>query len=116
MGRPVQSGAGRRPRRNQIGLWSLNRALAGNLFSNSRCLGMGVASEKTEFLTGGGLMGALLTDHDWSESPLGPPAHWTSSLKTTVGLLLRAEAQIVLFWGPQFVALYNDAYAPTIGD
>jgi signal transduction histidine kinase len=30
--------------------------------------------------------------------------------------LLRAEAQIVLFWGPEFIALYNDAYAPTIGD
>ncbi|MGX4771102.1 PAS domain-containing protein [Bradyrhizobium guangdongense] len=37
-------------------------------------------------------------------------------MKTTVGLVLRAEAQIVLFWGPEFVALYNDAYAPTIGD
>jgi signal transduction histidine kinase len=61
-------------------------------------------------------MGALMGDHDWSRSPLGSPEHWTSSLKTTVGLLLRAEAQIVLFWGPEFVALYNDAYAPTIGD
>ena len=30
--------------------------------------------------------------------------------------MLRAEAQIVLFWGPEFVALYKDAYAPTIGD
>src|SRR6201995_2398222 len=77
---------------------------------------MGVTSEKTEFLTGGGLMGALMRDRDWSRSPLGDPEHWTSSLKTTVGLLLRAEAQIVLFWGDQFVALYNDAYAPTIGD
>jgi signal transduction histidine kinase len=77
---------------------------------------MGVTSEKTEFLTGGGFMGALMRDRDWSRSPLGDPEHWTSSLKTTVGLLLRAEAQIVLFWGPEFVALYNDAYAPTIGD
>jgi len=77
---------------------------------------MGVASEKTEFLAGGGFMGALMRDHDWSGSPLGAPEHWTSSLKTTVGLLLRAEAQIVLFWGEAFVALYNDAYAPTIGD
>src|ERR1700759_3453321 len=77
---------------------------------------MGVTSEKTEFLTGGGLMGALMRDRDWSRSPLGDPEHWTSSLKTTVGLLLRAEAQIVLFWGDQFVALYNDAYAPTIGN
>jgi signal transduction histidine kinase len=77
---------------------------------------MGVTSEKTEFLTGGGFMGALMRDRDWSGSPLGHPEQWTSSLKTTVGLLLRAEAQIVLFWGPEFVALYNDAYAPTIGD
>jgi PAS domain S-box-containing protein len=30
--------------------------------------------------------------------------------------MLRADAQIVLFWGPQYAALYNDAYAPTIGD
>src|ERR1700750_232490 len=77
---------------------------------------MGVTSEKTEYLTGGGFMGALMRERDWSASPLGYPTHWTGSLKTTVGLLLRAEAQIVLFWGPEFVALYNDAYAPTIGD
>ena len=61
-------------------------------------------------------MGALMRDRDWSRSPLGDPEHWTSGLKTTVSLMLRAEAQIVLFWGPEFVALYNDAYAPTIGD
>jgi two-component sensor histidine kinase len=30
--------------------------------------------------------------------------------------MLPAKAQIVLFWGPEFVALYNDAYAPTIGE
>src|ERR1700760_4426707 len=77
---------------------------------------MGLASDKTEFLAGGGFMGALMRDHDWSGSPLGDPEQWTSSLRTTVGLLLRTEAQIVLFWGPEFVALYNDAYAPTIGD
>jgi PAS domain S-box-containing protein len=47
---------------------------------------------------------------------LGSPEGWSATLKTTVGLMLRAEAQIVLFWGDDFVALYNDAYAPTIGD
>jgi PAS domain S-box-containing protein len=50
------------------------------------------------------------------DSPLGPPDAWPASLKTTVGLILPAQAQIVLFWGPEFVALYNDAYAPAIGD
>ena len=47
---------------------------------------------------------------------LGYPDNWPQSLKTAVGLLLPAAAQIVLFWGPEFVAIYNDAYAPTIGD
>jgi hypothetical protein len=30
--------------------------------------------------------------------------------------MLPAKAQIVIFWGPEFVAIYNDAYAPTIGE
>ena len=41
---------------------------------------------------------------------------WSASLKTTMATLLPAKAQIVLFWGAEFVALYNDAYAPSIGD
>ena len=52
---------------------------------------------------------------DWSDSPLGHPRQWSQALKTTVGMLLAAQAQIVLFWGPDYVALYNDAYAPGIG-
>jgi PAS domain S-box-containing protein len=58
----------------------------------------------------------LLAELDWSRSPIGDPEGWPQSLKTTVGLMLAAQAQIVLFWGPEFVALYNDSYAPTIGD
>lgn len=33
-----------------------------------------------------------------------------------MGTILPVQAQIVLFWGPEFVALYNDAYAPSIGE
>jgi PAS domain S-box-containing protein len=67
------------------------------------------------FLTRGGEIGALMQRMDWSQSALGYPTDWPAALKTTVGLLLTAKAQIVLFWGPEFIALYNDAYAPTIG-
>ena len=63
-----------------------------------------------------GLLSALAGEVDWSQSPLGPVESWPQSLKTTVGLIMPAEVQIVLFWGPEFVALYNHAYAPTIGD
>ncbi|RZI78472.1 MAG: PAS domain S-box protein [Variovorax sp.] len=46
---------------------------------------------------------------------LGAPAQWSPALRTAIDLLLPAQAQIVLFWGPDFIAFYNDAYAPTIG-
>ncbi len=49
-------------------------------------------------------------------TPLGPIEGWPQSLKATLDLMLPAGAQIVLFWGPDYVAFYNDAYAPTIGD
>src|SRR6476620_11296031 len=71
---------------------------------------------RTDFLFEGGSTGALMAALGQTNSPLGAPENWSSTLRTTVGLALRAEAQIVLFWGPEFVALYNDAYAPTIGD
>lgn len=67
------------------------------------------------FLSGGGALGDLMRTCDWANSPLGPPGAWPANLKNAVGLLLGAEAQVVVFWGPEFVALYNTAYAPTIG-
>src|SRR3982751_3194022 len=63
-----------------------------------------------------GSMAQLIRNRDWSDSPIGAPEQWPQSLKTAVGMMLPAAAQIVLFWGPEFVATYNDAYAPTIGD
>ena len=40
---------------------------------------------------------------------------WPASLRTLMDTIRAARAQIVLFWGPDHVALYNDAYAPSIG-
>jgi two-component sensor histidine kinase len=68
------------------------------------------------FPFGGGGMGALIRALDWSKTHLGPISGWPAHLKGAVSLILPARAQIVLFWGPEFVALYNDAYVPTIGD
>ena len=72
-------------------------------------------SREDEFPLGGGEMGSLVRALDWSKTSLGPIAAWPAHLKATISLMLPAQAQIVLFWGPEFVALYNDAYAPTIG-
>ena len=63
----------------------------------------------------GGEVGRLIAERDWSDSPLGPPSQWPQALRDAVRLILPAEVQIVLFWGEDYVALYNQAYAPTIG-
>ncbi len=63
-----------------------------------------------------GEMGRRIAEYDWATSPLGPIEQWPEALVNAVSLLLPVGAEIVLFWGADYVALYNDAYAPTIGD
>src|SRR5262245_1455933 len=63
----------------------------------------------------GGEMGALMASLDWAATPLGPVSQWSQALRTTVGLLLRNHFPILLWWGPEFVQLYNDAYRPIPG-
>nr|WP_298100454.1 PAS domain S-box protein [uncultured Shinella sp.] len=58
----------------------------------------------------------LLDSVNWPSSPLGPRTHWPACLHAALDIMIPSQAQIVMFWGPEFVALYNDIYAPTIGD
>lgn len=67
------------------------------------------------FLTGGGEMAARMRQSPWANTPLGPIENWPQSLRSTLSLLLPSRAQIALFWGPEFVLLYNDAYRPVLG-
>lgn len=68
-----------------------------------------------EYLREGGEMADLIRCHDWAGTSLGPMSDWPPCLRFAVDFMLPARAQIVLFAGPEFVAIYNDAYAPTIG-
>lgn len=58
----------------------------------------------------------LIRSLDASRSPLGAPAEWPATLRITIDLMLAWQAQTVLFWGPEFIAFYNDSYATTMGD
>jgi CheY-like chemotaxis protein len=51
----------------------------------------------------------------WTKTALGPVQHWPESLRSAVSILLPSRAQIVLFWGPELVTIYNDAYRPVFG-
>src|SRR6476660_2597908 len=72
-------------------------------------------SSQFTFLAGGGEMGTRMREMDWSHTRLGPVDRWPQSLRSTVSMLLPSKAQIILFWGPEFVVLYNDAYRPVFG-
>ncbi len=68
-----------------------------------------------DFLKGGGTMGALIRAYDWNASILGPPQQWPAGLKTSVRLLLSTGHPMVLWWGPELIQFYNDAYSRSIG-
>jgi len=66
------------------------------------------------FLGAGGGMGVRLRTQDWSAT-LGPAPGWPPSLKTLVGVMLAAVQPMFIAWGPNRTLLYNDAYAPLLG-
>ena len=66
-------------------------------------------------LAGGGELGALMRAFDWSRTPLGAVETWPQSLRSLLSMLLPSKAQIILFWGPEFIVFYNDAYRPVFG-
>ncbi|HXG26120.1 MAG TPA: ATP-binding protein [Candidatus Binatia bacterium] len=68
--------------------------------------------------TGGGRIGemaARIAAHDWSRTPLGRPEDWSPSLRMMVRFLLSNRFPMLLWWGPQYICLYNDAYVPILG-
>jgi len=65
---------------------------------------------------GPGEMRALCRAFDWSSTPLGPVRDWTLSLRTTVATLLASRHPMFLFWGPELVQFYNDAYRPSLAE
>ncbi|HUJ25582.1 MAG TPA: ATP-binding protein [Myxococcales bacterium] len=66
-------------------------------------------------LAGGGEMGRLMREKDWSRTPLGPLDRWPQSLLTTVSTCINSRFPILIWWGPELAMLYNDAYRELVG-
>jgi PAS domain S-box-containing protein len=73
-------------------------------------------STHAAFLSGGGEMGALMRAHDWGATALGEPAAWPGALRTTLRLLLSSNHPMFIWWGPELIQFYNDAYRATLDD
>ena len=73
-------------------------------------------SKAPAFLQGGGEMGQMMRAHDWAATPFGPPESWPQSLRSVVSVCLNSPLLGAVFWGPELLMLYNDAYAPSLAD
>ncbi|MGN6412219.1 MAG: PAS domain-containing protein [Nitrobacter sp.] len=67
------------------------------------------------FLAGGGEMGSLTRRFNWAATSLGAPEAWPQSLRTAVRIMLNTHHPMFIWWGPDLIQFYNDAYRQTMG-
>ncbi|MFM2305939.1 MAG: hypothetical protein RLZZ367_608, partial [Bacteroidota bacterium] len=60
-------------------------------------------------------MARLINSKDWSQTTLGPIDGWPQSLRTTLSLMLNTRFPMLLYWGPDLISFYNDAFIPSLG-
>jgi serine phosphatase RsbU (regulator of sigma subunit) len=58
----------------------------------------------------------MVLEHDWSTTPLGAASEWSATVRTAVATCLTSRFPIMLMWGAELVMIYNDAYAPLLGE
>ncbi len=66
-------------------------------------------------MAGGGELGALIRAYDWESTGLGHPAQWPQSLRVTLRIILNSRFPMFIWWGPDLIQFYNDAYRATMG-
>src|SRR5258708_24296515 len=72
-------------------------------------------NSEDDVFAGGSEMGALMRTIDWSRTTLGPVERWPQSLRTALSICLTSRFPMLIWWGPEFIKLYNDAYRPILG-
>ena len=72
-------------------------------------------AEKLTVFSRGGEVGRLLEALDWTLTPLGEPSRWPHPLRGAVGMVLQSAHPMYIWWGPDLLCFYNDAYRRSIG-
>jgi len=67
------------------------------------------------WIKGDGEMAALIRSTVWAKTPLGPVESWSPTLRLMLNFLLANRFPQLLWWGPEFCCIYNDAYIPVLG-
>lgn len=66
-------------------------------------------------MRGQGDMAVRMRALDWTQLPSGPVTSWPEELRTAVSLCLASRHAIEIWWGPEYLRFYNDAYRPILG-
>lgn len=74
-----------------------------------------IASDLELLFPGSGEMARLIREKDWSRSPLGDPRTWPDPLLQAINILLGSNYPMEIWWGPEYLRFYNDAYRPLLG-
>jgi hypothetical protein len=75
-----------------------------------------VEKPRLSFLECAGEMGKMIRDFDWTKTPLGPPENWPENLRVSTSILLNSQFPMFVWWGPEMITIYNDAYRVILGD
>lgn len=57
------------------------------------------------------MAGEAARAHDWERSPLGRPEDWPHVLRTALAVCFNSSIPSAVYWGPELITLYNDAWA-----
>ncbi|MFC4097244.1 ATP-binding protein [Euzebyella saccharophila] len=68
------------------------------------------------FLQGGGTMGKITREKDWTKTAMGHPSTWPQSIRPMLSMLLNSKVPMFLFWGKELRCFYNDAYRLSLGN
>jgi PAS domain S-box-containing protein len=53
----------------------------------------------------------LIREIDWSNTALGRPEDWPDTLRTALAVCLNSTIPSAVYWGSDFITLYNEAWA-----
>ena len=74
-----------------------------------------IEDEIASIFAGSGETRGLMRRVDWSSTSLGPPETWPQSLRSALSICLGSRCPICLYWGADYILLYNDAWIPIPG-
>lgn len=52
---------------------------------------------------------------DWAATPLGPIENWKFDLRAMCNLVMGSPHPAAMFWGPEYISIYNEAYIHLAG-